>query len=42
MVSGVALPVRERQDGPRVGFDGVYQSVMAWAKGEKVLCPKLP
>jgi hypothetical protein len=28
--------------GPSVGYDGVYKSVIAWAKGEKAACPKLP
>jgi hypothetical protein len=28
--------------GPSMGYDGVYKSVMAWARGERAACPKLP
>ena len=28
--------------GPSMAYDGVYKSVMAWARGEEAPCPKLP
>jgi len=28
--------------GPSIGFQNIYDSVLAWAKGEKKACPKFP
>jgi len=28
--------------GPSIGFQNIYDAVLAWAKGEKKACPKFP